>query len=92
MFLVKMKRYHPLMGHPPPNHDVGRASYTLRRHLKGHWSINLVVLVVILLLDGENFHDHEENVFMPVLGIPLEKTFCSCPSDFLQSRSKEVSL
>jgi len=42
---------------PPPNHDEGRvmASCTLRMHLKGRLSINLVVLVVILLLDGENF-------------------------------------
>jgi len=89
-----MKRYHPQMGQPPPNHDVGRvmASCTLRTHLKRRLSINLVVLVVILLLDGENFHVHEEDVFVPVLGMPLEEMFFSCPSDFLQSRSKKVSL
>jgi hypothetical protein len=89
-----MKRCHPLMGHPPPNHDVGwvMASCTLRMHLKGYLSINLVVLVVILLLNGENFLVREEDVFVPVLGVPLEETLCSCPSDFLQSRSKEVSL
>jgi hypothetical protein len=48
------------------------------------------VLVVILFLDGENFLTHEEDVFIPVLGVPLEEMFCSCPSDFLHSRSKEV--
>ena len=82
------------MGCPPPNHDVGRvmASCTLRTHLKGCLSINLVVLVVILLLDGENLLICEEDVFMPALGVPLEETLCFCPSDFLQSRSKEVSL
>jgi len=82
------------MGHPPPNHDIGKvmASCTLRMHLKGVVSINLVVLVVILLLKGENFLIREENVFVPVLGMPLEEMFCCCPSDFLQSRSKEVSL
>jgi len=60
-------------------------------HLKGLLSINLVVLVVILLLDGVDFLVCEENVFMPVLGMPLE-TLCSCPSDLLPRRSKEVSL
>jgi hypothetical protein len=87
-----MKSFHPLMGHPTPNHDVGRAmaSCTLRTHLKGLLSIDLV-LVVVLLLDVENFLVREEVVFVPVLGVPLEETFCSCPSDFLQSRSKEVS-
>jgi len=54
-------------------------------------SINLVVMVVILLLDGENFLVHED-VFVPVLSVPLEETLCSCPLDFLQNRSKEVSL
>jgi len=82
------------MGHPPHNHDVGwvMASCTLRTHLKGHLSINLVVLVVVLLFNGENFLVREEDVFVPVLGVPLEETVCSCPSHFLQSRSKEVSL
>ena len=60
-------------------------------HLKGRLSINLVVLVVTLLLDGENFLIREEDVFVPVLGMPLEEMLCSCLSDFLQSRSKEVS-
>jgi len=94
MFLVKMKRYHPLMGHPPPNHDVGRvmASCTLRTHLKGRLSINLVVLVVILLLDGENFLICEEDVFMTIPSMPMEETLCSSPLDLLQSRRKEVSL
>ena len=54
-------------------------------------SINLVVLVVILF-DGEKFLVREEDVFVPVLSMPLEKTLCSCPSDLLQSRSKEVFL
>jgi len=61
-------------------------------HLKGRVSINLVVLVVILLLDGEIFLVREEDIFVPVLSFPLEETLCSCPSDLLQSRNKEVSL
>ena len=61
-------------------------------HLKGSMSINLVVLIVILLLDGEKFLVREEDVFVPVLSVPLEESLCSCPSDLLQSRSKEVSL
>jgi len=48
------------------------ASCTLRTHLKGCLSINLFVLVVILLLDDENFLVHEEDVFVPILGVPLE--------------------
>ena len=55
-------------------------------------SINLVVLVVILLLDVEQFLAPEEDVFVSVLSVPQEETLCSCPSDFLQSRIKEVSL
>jgi hypothetical protein len=58
----------------------------------GRVSINLVFLVVTLLLNGEDFLVHEEDVFVPVLGMPLEEMLCSCPSDLLQSRSKEVSL
>jgi hypothetical protein len=61
-------------------------------HLKGRLSINLVILVVTLLLDGEKFLVHEEDVFVPVLSVPLEETLCSRLSDLLQSRSKEVSL
>jgi hypothetical protein len=55
-------------------------------------SINLVVVVVILLLDGEKFLVREEDVFVPVLGVTLEETLCSCPSHLLQSRGREVSL
>ena len=53
--------------------------------------MNLVVLVVILLLDGENFLVRHEDVFVSVLGGPLEGTLCSCPSDFLQRRGTEMS-
>jgi len=60
-------------------------------HLKGCLSINLVSLVIILLLDDENFFIHEEDVFMPVLCVPLEERLCSCMSDFFQSRSKDVT-
>jgi len=58
-------------------------------HLNGRLSKNLVVLVVILLLNGERFLVREEDVFVPVLSVPLEETLCSCPSDRLQRRSKE---
>jgi len=61
-------------------------------HLMGRLSINLVVLVVVLLLDGDDFLMHEEDVFEPVLSVPLEETLCSCLSDRLQGRSKDVSL
>jgi len=61
-------------------------------HLKGRLSINLVVLLVTLFLNSEKFLVREEDVFVPVLNVPLEETLCSCPSDLLQSRSKEVSL
>jgi hypothetical protein len=44
-------------------------------HLKGCLSINLVVLVVILLLNGEKFLTHEEDVFIPILNVPLKETF-----------------
>jgi hypothetical protein len=75
-------------------HFLGRvmASCTLRMHLKGRLSINLVVLVFRLLLDGEKFLVREEGVFMPILDVPQKETLCSCPSDFLQGRSKEMSL
>jgi len=84
------------MGHLPPNHDVGRVVASLHPqnvflHLTGRLSINLV-LVVVLLLDGEDFLVHEEDVFMPVPGVPLEETLSSCPLGHLQSRSKDVSL
>jgi hypothetical protein len=60
-------------------------------HLMGRLSINLV-LVVILLLDGEKFLVREEDIFVSVLSVLLEETLCFCPSDLLQSRSKEVPL
>ena len=53
--------------------------------------MNLIVLVVILLLDGDIFLVREEDVFVPVLSVPLEGKLCSCPSDFLQSGGKEMS-
>jgi hypothetical protein len=61
-------------------------------HLKGRLSINLVLVVVILLLNGEKFLIREEDVFVPILSVPMEEKLCSCPSDLLQSRSKEVSV
>ena len=82
------------MAHTPPNHYVGRvmAFCILIMHLKGRLSINLVVLLVKLLLDCEHYLASEEDVFVSVLSAPLEETLCSCPSDILQMRSKEVSL
>jgi len=46
----------------------------------------------MLLLDGDKFLVREEEIFVRILGVPLEETLCSCPSDLLQSRSKEVSV
>ena len=61
------------MGQPTPNHYVLRAMdfCILRMHLKERFSINLVVLVVILLLDGEHILAPEEEVFVSVLSVPL---------------------
>jgi len=89
--------HQPLMGHLAPNHDVGRMMAFLHPrkvflHLTGLLSRNLVVLVVVLLLDGEDFLVREEDIFVPVLSVPVEETLCFCPSDSLQSRSKDVSL
>jgi len=91
-----MKMGFPLMGHLPPNHDIGRVVASLHPqnvflHLMGRLSIN-PFLVVVLLLDGEDFLVCEEDVLMPILGVPLEETLCSCPWDHLQSRRKDVSL
>ena len=68
------------------------ASWHPQNAPQGTFEINLVVLVVTLLLDSENFLIREEGVFVLVLGMPLEEALCSCPSDFLQSSSKDVSL
>ena len=82
---------HPLMGHLPPNHDVGRMLASLQPqnillHLTECLNINLIVLVAVLLLDGEDFLVLEEDVFVPVLGMPVGEMLCSCPSDLLQIR------
>jgi hypothetical protein len=66
--------------------------WNLLLRLTGCLSINLVILAVVLLLDGADFLAREEDVFVPVLGMPLEEMPCSCLSDLLQSGSKEVSL
>jgi len=76
------------MGHLPLNHDIGRVMASLHPqkiflHLMGHLSINLLVLVVVLLFDGAGVLVHEDNVFVPILGMPLEETLCSCPLDHL---------
>jgi hypothetical protein len=54
-------------------------------HLKGRFTINLVVLVVILLFEDEKFLVREADVFVPVLSVPLEETLCSCLSDLLKA-------
>jgi len=59
--------------------------------LTGCLSINLVILAVVLLLIGEDFLVREEDVFVPILGVPLEETLFSCLSDLLQSGSEDVS-
>jgi len=45
-------------------------------HLTERLIINFVVLEVVLLLDGEDFLVREEDVFMSVLGVPMEETLC----------------
>lgn len=66
------------MGQPPPNNDVGRVMASLHsRNIflcpTGCLSINIVVLVVVLVLNGEDFPIHEEDVFVPILAIPLKE-------------------
>jgi len=58
-------------------------------HLTGCLKINLVLLVV-LPINSEDFLVREEEVFVPVLSMSLKETLCSCPSDHLQSRSKDM--
>ena len=82
-----------MMEHPPPNRGVGRVMACLHPrnvflHLTGCLNIKLVVLVVVLLLDGEDFLIREDDVFVCILGVPLEETLFSCPLDLLQSGSK----
>ena len=38
--------------------------------------INLVVLVVVVVLNGEDLPIHEEDVFVPILGMPLKEPLC----------------
>jgi hypothetical protein len=46
-------------------------------HLTGHWGINLVVLVIIMLLNGEDFLICEQDVFVAFLSVPMEEMLCS---------------
>ena len=66
--------------------------WNLLLRLTGCLSINLVILADVLLFDGEDFLICEEDVFVSILGVPLEEKLCSCLSDLLHSGSKEVSL
>ena len=68
------------------------ASLNPQNEPQGILRINHVVLVVILLFNGEIFLASEEDIFLPVLSVPLEETLSSCPSDLLHSNSKEVFL
>jgi len=85
------------MRYLPPNHDVGWVLASLHPqnvflYLMECLSINLVVLVVVLLLDGKDFLVHEEDIFVHILSVPMEKMPRSCLLDHLQSRSKDVAL
>jgi hypothetical protein len=87
----------PPDGTPQQNHDVGRVMVSLHPsncllHLTGCLTINLVILAVVLHFSGEDSLVHEDNGFVPVLGMPLEEMICSCLLDLLQNRSKEVTL
>ena len=82
------------MGHLPSNHDAGRVMASLHPwniflHLTGYLSINLVVCTAPWWW---RFSCLWRDVFMPVLSMPLEEMLCSCTSDHLQSRCKDVSL
>jgi len=59
----------------PPNHDVGRVMASLHPQnvflqLTGCLSTNLVVVAVVLLNFGD-FLILEEDVFVPILSVPL---------------------
>jgi len=78
------------MGHLPPNHDERKVMAYLHPqniflHFMGRLNRNLVFLMVVLLLDGEDFLVCEEIVFMPLPGMPPVEMLCSYTSDFLQS-------
>jgi len=65
---------HPLMEQLAPNHDVRRMMAFLHPrnvflHLTGPLSTNLIGLVVVLLLDCEDFLVREEVIFVPVLAV-----------------------
>jgi len=84
---------HPLMGHLPPNHDIGRvmASLDPQNTPQGTLEHKFCCAGCYTAPQWRKFLVLEENVFVPVLPVSLEETLCSCPSDFLQIRSKEVS-
>ena len=44
-----------------------------------------------MLLEGADFPVREEDVIVPLIGVPMEGTLCSSPSDRLQRSSKDVS-
>ena len=66
--------------------------WKLLLHLTGCLSLNLVFLPVVLLLQSEDFLIRIEDVFVPIVSVPLEETLSSCLSDLLQSVGKEVTL
>jgi hypothetical protein len=88
-FLAKMKRCCPLLEHPTKSrHSMGDGvPAPLERFCSPHWTFeHKSCSGVILLLDGEDFLLREEDVFVPIPGVPLEETLCSCPSDRLSEQ------
>jgi hypothetical protein len=71
-------RCHTLLGQLTKTEEVWWPPCTLRTHLKGRLRINLDILVVILLVSGEDLFIRED-IFVSILGVPLEETLCSCP-------------
>jgi hypothetical protein len=65
------------MRHLPPNHDIGRVMASLhpQNARQGMFEQKSCVLVVTLLLGGGNILGRED-IFVPVLGVPLEETLC----------------
>jgi len=89
----KLKMCHPLMGHLPSSHDVGRvmASLHTQNAHQGTFEQKSFYSACYTAPRWWKSLVREEDIFVSDLSVPLKETFCSCPSYLLQNRSKEVS-